>query len=216
MRDEIMKTRLIIGIFSLIAAIGATVSAVFIAISFLYKLVAAIFAVVTGIIGITAIIWDKIAARKKEKELNAMIDDYEIKNPICIFISYSHSDYGVFQIPKIASYLEKHEKIEKVLYSQKDTREDFVKYMNQYLDECDGLLLFCSETSKNSEYVIDEWAAARALKKPIIPVFIKEAYIPPLFTSKIGVKFDQKKLADSVKKIYAVIKKRLGEPITFD
>lgn len=165
------------------------------------------------LVGLYFIFRKKLRYGRKKREIKRMTGNYELKREVILFISYSHADSVLFHIPKIAKKLEKYEKIEQVLYSQKDSRDDFVKYMNKYLEESDAILLFCSEKSAESEFVIDEWAAARALKKPIIPIFIKEAYIPALFKSKMGVKYNENEIGETIKQIYGIIKKRLGEPI---
>ena len=168
------------------------------------------------LIGLYFLLRKRFGNRRKEKEIKRMISGFELRREVRLFMSYSHADSALFHIPKIAKNLEKYEKIVQVLYSQKDSRDDFVKYMNKYLEESDAILLFCTETSAESEFVIDEWAAARALKKPIIPVFIKEKFIPALFRAKIGAKFDPNKFPDSLKEIYGIIKRRLGDPIEID
>ena len=178
--------------------------------------IVAIRIILPGLAGLFALLalvaWRK-SKKQQEKEIKTYIDRYELKNEIQLFISYSHSDSSTFQIPKIAEYLRNQENIKEVLYSEKDTWNDFVKYMNTYLEQCDGMLLFCTEASYESEFVIDEWAAARALKKPIIPIYTKVNFIPPLFKAKIGVKFTPLNFSESVEAIYGVIKRRLGEPI---
>lgn len=151
--------------------------------------------------------------KRRSKEVKEMIDNYVLTHDVKLMISYSHEDAPKFQIPKLSEILGKYDKIKQVLYSQKDTRDDFVRYMDKNIRELDAMLLFCSKKSLHSEFVIDEWTAARALKKPIIPIFIDKSYIPSLLSAKLGVPFYEKKLRDTVEEIYGVVKKRLGEPI---
>ncbi len=165
------------------------------------------------LIGLFFIFRKKFRSQRSKREVKRMLGKYELKREIRLFISYSHADSALFRIPKIAQNLEKFENIGQVLYSQKDSRDDFVKYMNKYLEESDAIILFCSETSADSEYVMDEWAAARAMGKPIIPVFIKVGNIPALLKSKMGVFYNENKFGETLKEIYGILKKRLGEPI---
>ncbi|MFW9872736.1 MAG: TIR domain-containing protein [Candidatus Thorarchaeota archaeon] len=169
---------------------------------------------VLAISGIIIPVASKRARYKhRRKEVKEMIDNYALTHDVKIMISYSHEDAPKFQIPQLSETLAKYDKIEHVLYSQKDTREDFIRYMDKNIRESDAILLFCSKKSLKSEFVIDEWTAARALKKPIIPVFIDKSYIPSLLSAKIGVHFNEKKFPETVEEIYGVVKKRLGEPI---
>ena len=57
-----------------------------------------------------------------------------------------------------------------------------------------------------------EWAAAKAVKKPVIPVFKDDKFIPPLLKADLGVAFMDKKLDYMGDAIYAVVKKHLGVP----
>ena len=49
--------------------------------------------------------------------------------------------------------------------------------MNDNFGKCDLMLLFCSQNALQSQPVNDEWMAAKALNKPIIPVFTTIKYI---------------------------------------
>jgi Leucine-rich repeat (LRR) protein len=124
-----------------------------------------------------------------------------------IFISYALKDSRVFQISKLAKLLLKYPEIDDVLYCEESARDDFIKYMNEYLDKCDIVLLFCSPNSLNSEFVAMEWRAAIGLKKSIIPIYLDPKYIPPLLASKLGVEYNQNDLNLTIDNIVLTIKK---------
>jgi len=126
-----------------------------------------------------------------------------------IFISYSIADSNKFQIPRIAKDLNKFPEIENTLYCEEDAREDFIKYMNDYIEKSDIMLLFCSQNSKNSKFVSLEWRAALSLEKKIIPVFINPKQVPPLLSSMIGVEFNEFDYNSTLKSIYDLILKNL-------
>ena len=80
--------------------------------------------------------------------------------------------------------------------------------MNKYVGECDVMILFCSPNALKSDFVEDEWMAAHALKKPIIPIFIKTEHIPPLLRARIGVEFDTFDLHKNINLLYNLILKK--------
>ena len=96
---------------------------------------------------------------------------------IIVFISYAIKDSRIFKVSKISKLLLNYNEIEDVLYCEEYARDDFIKYMNDYLDKCDILLLFCSPNSLKSDFVAMEWRAAISLKKSIIPVYLDPKYI---------------------------------------
>lgn len=128
---------------------------------------------------------------------------------VYIFVSYSIADSNKFQISKIAEDLTKFPEIENTLYCEEDAREDFIKYMNDYIEKSDIMILFCSENSKNSKFVSLEWRAALSLEKKIIPVFINPKHVPPLLSSMIGAEFNEFDYNSSLKNIYHLILKNL-------
>ncbi len=67
-----------------------------------------------------------------------------------MFICYSMKDSEKFQSSKIAEDLTNRPEIDDVLFCEEDAREDFIKYMNDYIEKCDILLLFCSQNALNS------------------------------------------------------------------
>ena len=75
------------------------------------------------------------------------------------------------------------------------------------------MILFCSPNSLKSEFVQEEWMAALAMKKPIIPVFIKPEHIPPLLKARIGVEYDTFDLQKNVNNLYKVILKKVESEV---
>ena len=80
--------------------------------------------------------------------------------------------------------------------------------MNRYVGECDLMILFCSPNALKSEFVEDEWMAAHAMKKPIIPVFMKKEHIPPLLKARVGVEYDTDNLQNTINDLYNLILKK--------
>ena len=118
---------------------------------------------------------------------------------ISVLISYSTKDSEVFQIPLVAEKLQDKLEIDNVFYWERDLNDDIFEYMNTNLKTCSVLLLFCSENSDVSEAVKLEWMAALKLKKAIIPIFFDEKDIPPLLTTKLGIKFETDNINDFVR-----------------
>ena len=131
------------------------------------------------------------------------------RNKIIIFISYATKDAEVFNIQEIANSLSNYKEIENVLYWQVHMEDNIIKYMNDNLAKCDVMLLFCSENALNSIPVEKEWTAADALNKPIIPVFSKLIYIPPLLSSRLGVQYNFKDMDWNVRELYNLILKKV-------
>ncbi|MFX1489945.1 MAG: toll/interleukin-1 receptor domain-containing protein [Promethearchaeota archaeon] len=127
---------------------------------------------------------------------------------VLVFVSYSTKDALPFRIEEIADDLSKTEEIDDVLYWQEDNKDNIIEYMNENLGNCDVVLLFCSPNSLNSIPVQKEWTAAEGLSKPIIPVFINTAHIPPLLNTREGVEFDTFDHEKNVKKIHELIIKK--------
>ena len=125
------------------------------------------------------------------------------------FISYSMSDSQLFNVREIAEKLTKYDEIDDILYCEEDTRDNFIKYMDENIGRCDVMILFCSPNALKSEFVKDEWMAAHAMKKPIIPVFLNKEHIPPLLRARIGVQFDVFNLKKNIKEIHNIIEKKL-------
>jgi len=128
---------------------------------------------------------------------------------IIVFISYSMKDSNQFQIAKIAQNLVRFPEIDDVLFADEDVQNDFIKYMNEFIGKCDIFLLFCTNNSLNSDFVGMEWRAALSLKKRIIPIYIDQNLIPPLLSSKIGIKFNKNDINETINDIYQLILKKL-------
>jgi hypothetical protein len=86
--------------------------------------------------------------------------------------------------------------------------DSIIEYMNDNLGRCNGVLLFCSPNALNSIPVKKEWMAAEALKKPIIPIFLKPEHIPPLLSDRLGLEFDNFDLQKNVREIHDLFLKK--------
>ncbi|MFX1238660.1 MAG: toll/interleukin-1 receptor domain-containing protein [Promethearchaeota archaeon] len=91
-----------------------------------------------------------------------------------IFVSYATKDAEWFKIKEIAQKLAERDEIDKVLYWQEDMKDDIFKYMNDNLEKCDLILLFCSQNALDSKAVEIEWQSALKIEKKILPVFNNE------------------------------------------
>ena len=151
--------------------------------------------------------------KKDRRKFNEMNKNFMLTSDVNLFISYSHADDSRFKVPMIVKHLSKKPHVIQVVYSQKHTQKDFIKYMNEKIGESDGIILFCSKKSLKSKFVDMEWTSALADEKPVIPVFKDKKYIPPILKGKLGVVFMEKKLDYMGDAIYAVVKNHLGEPI---
>ncbi|MFX1394401.1 MAG: hypothetical protein ACFFAH_12615, partial [Promethearchaeota archaeon] len=65
-----------------------------------------------------------------------------------------------------------------------------------------------SKNANESEAVRTEWMAALKMKKKLIPIFEKEADIPPLLTTKLGLHINPNDLKGFVHELYSLIKKK--------
>ncbi|MHA1268989.1 MAG: TIR domain-containing protein [Candidatus Helarchaeota archaeon] len=128
---------------------------------------------------------------------------------LIIFISYSTKDANLFHIKDISEKLEEYEEIEEVLYWQDDMKDNIYTYMNENLGRCDVFLLFCTPNALKSIPVEKEWTAADALNKKIIPIFINTEDIPPLLTSRLGLRFDSTNFDKNINEIYRLIMKKV-------
>ena len=132
-----------------------------------------------------------------------------VERGIIGFFSYSMRDSELFNIKKIAESLTSYKKVDNILWCEEDTRDNFIKYMDENIGKCDVMILFCSPNALKSGFVEDEWMAAHAMKKPIIPVFLNIEHVPPLLRARIGVEFDVFNLKKNIKEIYKIIEKKL-------
>ena len=126
-----------------------------------------------------------------------------------VFISYSTLDSEYYQIEKIVRYLNKYPEIDKVLYWEKDSKGNIVEFMDRTLEESDVFILFCSESSKKSTAVRDEWQAAFQRRKKnlikIIPVYEDEDHIPPLLGHFLNVKYAKDNFDTFIANLYREI-----------
>ncbi len=74
----------------------------------------------------------------------------------------------------------------------------------------DVMILFCSKRALNSIPVKKEWTAADALGKPIIPIFVDPAYIPPLLSSRLGLEYDFYDMERNIRDLRNLILKKVG------
>jgi len=135
------------------------------------------------------------------------------KSGILIFVSYATKDVDFFRIRNIAEELTDFEGIDDVLYWQEDMHDNIFKFMNDNLEKCDVVLLFCSKNSLDSIPVEKEWTAADSLGKPIIPIFTKAEDIPPLLSSRLGLEFDSSNLQKTIQNLYDLIIKKSIENV---
>jgi len=125
-----------------------------------------------------------------------------------VFVSYATKDAELYKIPELARMLEEYKEIGEVLYWQEDMHDSIIEYMNDNLGSCNGVLLFCSPNALDSVPVKKEWMAAEALKKPIIPIFLKPEHIPPLLSDRLGFEFDNFDLQKNVREIHELLLKK--------
>lgn len=127
---------------------------------------------------------------------------------LIVFISYATPDSDKYRISDISAALKKYEDIDEVLYWEEHMHDDIMKYMNDNLDKCDVLLLFCSKNAMKSESVEMEWMSALKLRKKVIPIFFDESDIPPLLTTKLGVGFKPNAFEKTIDSIHSLILKK--------
>ncbi|MFX1444793.1 MAG: toll/interleukin-1 receptor domain-containing protein [Promethearchaeota archaeon] len=131
------------------------------------------------------------------------------KENLLIFMSYATKDAELFKISDIANKLTNYNEINDVLYWQEDAGKSIVEYMEENLNKCDLLLLFCSPNSLHSSAVKKEYEAAQFMGKIIIPVFTEISHVPTLLQPERGVRFDMFDLHKTIEEIYKLIKKKI-------
>jgi len=150
----------------------------------------------------------KISLDKSEREEETRIHS---KNDINVFISCTLEDQDTFSLNYIIEYLEKQKRIHTINWCEKDQYDNFIDYMDDCVGKCDIMLLFCSPKAKSSKHVKKEWNAVESHDKPILPVYTKKSYIPPLLRSREGCEikdiFKKDEIADE---IYKLILKKIG------
>ncbi len=130
------------------------------------------------------------------------------KETITVYVSYSTKDSNRYRIANIAEKLTKMPEIHDVLYWEEDMKDDIYRYMNDNIEKCDVMLLFCSQNALNSDPVTMEWQAALKIKKKIIPIFTKESEIPALLSTKLGVYYDKNHFDNNITRLAKIILKK--------
>ncbi|MFX1356117.1 MAG: toll/interleukin-1 receptor domain-containing protein [Promethearchaeota archaeon] len=138
----------------------------------------------------------------------ALIEKLETK--LLLFLSYATKDVDTFNIHGIAKLLSDLPEIEKVLYWEEDMEDNIFEYMDENLEKCNAMLLFCSEHSKDSVPVKKEWTAAEAIGLPIIPVFYEVNHIPTLLKSRLGLEYDFYDMERNIQELKNLILKKVG------
>ncbi|MFX1569205.1 MAG: toll/interleukin-1 receptor domain-containing protein [Promethearchaeota archaeon] len=164
---------------------------------------------IKSLIATTHIKYVEIPVKKSAEAKITGTESPEVERGIVGFFSYSMRDSELFNIKKIAESLTSYKRVDDILWCEEDTRDNFIKYMDQNIGKCDVMILFCSPNALKSGFVEDEWMAAHAMKKPIIPVFLNIDHVPPLLRARIGVEFDVFNLKKNIKEIYKVMEKKL-------
>jgi len=143
-------------------------------------------------------------SEKKEKKSNL-----NNNNRINVFLSYSTKDSVYFKIPEISECLKKLPRIDKVLFWERDSGENIIKYMERTLKTTNVFVLFCSENAAKSHSVEDEWQAAFQLRKKgllkIIPVYENEDVVPVMLGHLLNVKYSKENFDEFIEKLYSEI-----------
>ena len=123
---------------------------------------------------------------------------------INIFISHATLDSSRFNLLEFSKELQKYPNIAKVMIWEENAKIDIIKFMNDNLQECDILLLICTDNSSKSKQVFHEWSACLAANKRIIPVFNDLKNVPFILRSKRGLKCNEN-LIFHIETIYKLI-----------
>ena len=150
-----------------------------------------------------------ILRKPNSAEIKEEIKSFRVEKPILVFASYATKDVDTFNIQEITEALSSSKEIEKVLYWQEHMDDNIFVYMDDNLGKCDVMILFCSENALNSIPVKKEWTAADALGKPIIPIFVDPAYIPPLLSSRLGLEYDFYDMERNIRDLRNLILKKV-------
>lgn len=132
------------------------------------------------------------------------------KRQFLVFVSYATKDVDTFKILEIAKVLSSFPEIKDVLYWQEHMHDNIFKFMNDNLEKCDVMLLFCSENALNSIPVEKEWTAAEAISLPIIPIFFEVDHIPTLLKSRLGIEYDFNNGDKNIRDIRNLIYRKVG------
>lgn len=129
-----------------------------------------------------------------------------------VFVSYATKDANTYKISEIAKMLSDFPEIKNVLYWQEHMHNNIFKFMNDNLEKCDIMLLFCSENTLNSIPVEKEWTAAEAIGLPIIPIFFNLDHVPTLLKSRLGMEYNFDDMDKNIRELRSLIFKKLGRP----
>jgi len=137
------------------------------------------------------------------------IDTMRIEKEMLIFISYATKDVDTFKIHDIAKTLTNFPEIKNVLFWEEYMEDNIFEYMDENLEKCDTMILFCSENAKDSVPVKKEWTAAEAIGLPIIPVFYDVNHIPTLLKSRLGLEFNFYDMEGNIQELRNLILKKV-------
>ena len=121
-----------------------------------------------------------------------------------VFVSYATADSDRFQIGEFATRLQAYFNIDEVLMWEEHSKDNIISFMNENLEKCDVLILFCTENSKISKPVILEWSAFLAADKRIIPIFENVEDIPFILKPMLGLECKDN-LFNKIDKVYQLI-----------
>jgi hypothetical protein len=148
----------------------------------------------------------KLEEVKDEIHIEAM----RIGKEMLIFISYATKDVDTFKIHEVAKILTTFPEIKNVLFWEEYMEDNIFEYMDENLEKCDAMILFCSENAKDSVPVKKEWTAAEAIGLPIIPVFYDVDHIPTLLKSRLGLEFNFYDMERNIQELRNLILKKVG------
>lgn len=129
---------------------------------------------------------------------------------IDIFISYDTKDVERFQIPHVATLLEKYPGINHVYYWQKHASGSLLEYMEEYIKKAEVVLFFCSPHALKSKPVITERNLAFTLEKHRIPIFESIEQVWDVLKNERGVEH-QGNVEEIVKKITQIIQLMIND-----
>ncbi|MFX1259460.1 MAG: toll/interleukin-1 receptor domain-containing protein, partial [Promethearchaeota archaeon] len=91
-----------------------------------------------------------VVSPKGYQTIASTVQDSEKKEGLLIFVSYATKDADLYNIKELAHKLESNKEIGEVLFWQEDMHDSIIEYMNDNLDRCDVVLLFCSPNALDS------------------------------------------------------------------
>lgn len=100
-----------------------------------------------------------------------------------IFISHSWEDNEIAR--KLAEYLKRDGAEIWIDYARIEGGDSLPEVISKAIDWCDTLVLVWSKSAAESYWVKEEWTAAHALKKKIIPCLLDSTILPSLLSSKL-------------------------------